>query len=234
MLRIFHKGEWFYEISPSALSESEFESILISNTEIIRDNVIIIPFKKTVRSVDSSARADLAMISRDYRYWIVVEVEMSNHSLHSHVIPQICTLRDAEYRQDCVDYLHSKNTTLNKSRLADLLRGDPPEILVIANKRVPEWESELQRYGVHLLTIEIFRSELNKTIYIIDGKLPALKQNFVSELSPVRFLPRQLVLSSPAALSVEIGKPFPIMIEGQITYWERFLHRFFSILNSGT
>ena len=221
MLRIFHRGEWFHEISPSALAEAEFEDLLISNSEIIRENTIIVPFKKTVYSIDRSARADLAMISEDYRYWIVVEVEMSNHGLHSHVIPQIRTLREAEYTQECVAYFHSKRPDLDKGKLSDLLRGEPPEVLVIANKRNSEWEKELRRFGVHLMAIEIFRSELNQTIFVIDGKLPVVEQNFLSDLS-IGILPRCMMLSSPAALSVEPGERFPIVIDEQVTYWERF------------
>lgn len=221
MLRIFHKGEWFNEISPSALAEAEFEDLLISNSEIIRENTIIVPFKKTVYSMDSSARADLAMISDDYRYWIVVEVEMSNHNLIGHVIPQVRTLREADYTQDCIAYLHSKRPEFDESKLSDLLRGESPEILVIVNKRNSDWEKELRRYGVHLMAIEIFRSELNQTIFVIDGKLPAVEQNFLSDIS-IGNLPRCLTLSSPAALSIKPGERFPIVIDEQVTYWERF------------
>ena len=222
MLRIFHKGEWFNEISPSALAEKDFEDLLISNSEIIRGNTFIVPFKKTVYSMDSSARADLAMISDDYRYWIVVEVEMSNHDLSRHVIPQVRTLREAEYTQDCIAYLHSKQPKLDESKLSDLLRGESPEVLVIVNKRNSDWEKELQRYGVHLMAIEIFRSELNQTIFVIDGKPPAVEQNFLSDLSEIKMLPRFWTLSSPAALSIEPGERFPIVIDEQVTYWERF------------
>ena len=222
MLRIFHRGEWFNEISPSALSEAEFERLLISNSEIIRENTVIVPFKKTVYSMENSARADLAMISVDYRYWIVVEVEMSSHDLLRHVIPQIRTLREAEYTQEYVAYIHSKRPELDKNKLSDLIRGESPEVLVIANKRNSEWEEALRRYDVHLMAIEIFRSEFNQTIFVIDGNLPAVEQNFLSDLSSIEMLPRCWKLSSPAALSVEPGERFPIVIGEQVTFWERF------------
>ena len=92
MPRLYHNGEWFDELSPTALAEAEFEDLLIQNAQILRANTVIVPFKKTVYSAEQSARADLAIISTDYRHWIVVEVEMSRHSLYSHVIPQVRTL----------------------------------------------------------------------------------------------------------------------------------------------
>jgi len=221
MSRLYHRGEWFDEISPSSLAEAEFEDLLIQNADVLRANSVIVPFKKTVYSTDSSARADLAMISTDYRHWVVVEVEMSRHDLYSHVIPQVRTLREASYTQEYVTYIHNKCPTLDESRLSDMMRGDPPDILVIVNKPDDEWRKELRRYGVHMMVFEIFRSILNRTIFVIDGEPPKLAQNFLSELS-FGLLPRCLMLSSPAALPVEPGVRFRILVDDQITYWERF------------
>ena len=53
MPRLYHKGEWFDEISPSALAEAEFEDLLIQNADILRGNTVIVPFKKTVYSPES-------------------------------------------------------------------------------------------------------------------------------------------------------------------------------------
>ena len=50
MPRLYHKGERFNEISPSALAEVEFEDLLVQNAEIIQANTVIVPFKKTVYS----------------------------------------------------------------------------------------------------------------------------------------------------------------------------------------
>ena len=221
MPRLYYRREWFDEISPTALAEAEFENILIQNADIIRENTVIVPFKKTVYSLESSARADLAMISTDYRHWVVVEVEMSRHDLYHHVIPQVRTLREASYTQEHVSYLHSKCPTLDKGKLSDMIRGDPPDILVIVNKPDEEWQKEIRRYGAHMMVFEIFRSILNKTIFVIDGEPPKLAQNFLSELT-FGILPRCLKVNSPAALPVQPGVKFRVLIDGQITYWERF------------
>ena len=102
-----------------------------------------------------------------------------------------------------------------------MMRGDSPDVLVIVNKPDDEWQKELRRYGVHMMVFEIFRSVLNKTIFVIDGEAPKLAQNFLSELS-FGLLPRCLMLSSPAALPVEPGVQFRIIVNEQVTYWERF------------
>ena len=221
MPRLYHKGEWFDEVSPSSMAEAEFESLLIQNAELLRPNSVIVPFKKTVYSPENSARADLAMISNDYRDWVVVEVEMSHHSLYGHVIPQVRTLREASYTREYAAYICKKSPSLDEEKLDIMMRGEPPDVLVIVNKPDEEWQRELRRYGVSMMVFEIFRSVLNKTIFVVDGEPPKLAQNFLSELS-FGFLPRCLLLSSPAALPIEPGVQFPILVDEQITYWERF------------
>lgn len=221
MPRLYHKGEWFDEISPSALSETEFENLLENNAEIIRPDAVIVPFKKTVYSPESSARADLAIISTDYRHWVVVEVELAKHDLYGHVIPQIRTLREATYNQDCVDYIQKKCPSLNPMQLRQMMLGDPPDVLVLVNKPDVEWQRELRRYGAHMMVFEIFRSLNNRHIFVIDGEPPRAAQSVLSELS-FGLLPRCLTVSSPAALPVPPGEKFAIEVEEQLTYWERF------------
>lgn len=221
MPRLYHKGEWFDEISPSALAETEFESLLVQNAEVIRADSIIVPFKKTVYSSESSARADLAIISNDYRHWVVVEVELATHGLYGHVIPQIRTLREAAYTQECVDYIHNKCPTLDHAKLGQMMLGDPPDVLVLVNKPNAEWQKEVRRYGAHMMVFEIFRSIDNRHIFVIDGEPPRLAQSFLSELS-FGLLPRCLTVSSPAALPVAPGETFAVEINEQLTYWERF------------
>ncbi len=221
MPRLYYKKEWFDEISPSALSEIEFESLLIQNADIVQADTIVIPFKKTVYSQHGSARADLAMIFTDYSKWIVIEVEMSGHNLYSHVIPQVRNLREANYTQEYVTYIHKKCSALDVDKLMSMMLGDQPDILVIVNKPNEEWKKELRRYGIHMMVFEIFRSRLNKNIFVIDGVPPKVAYDVLSELS-FGMLPRSLKLSSPATLPVDPGVKFPVRVGGQITYWERF------------
>lgn len=221
MPRLYHKSEWFDEISPSALAETEFESLLIQNAELVRADSVIVPFKMTVYSPESSARADLAIIASDYRHWVVVEVELAKHDLYGHVIPQIRVLREATYTQECVDYIHRKCPSLNRDKLCQMMLGDSPDVLVLVNKPDAEWQREVRRYGAHMMVFEIFRSLNNRHIFVIDGEPPRLTQSFLSELS-FGLLPRCLTVSSPAALPVAPGQKFAVEIDDQLTYWERF------------
>ena len=103
------RGDWYDELSPTALAESEFEALLIKNSRLIAPNCSVIPFKKTVESELGAARADLAAIADDYREWIVIEAELDVHSLPGHVVPQTRALRTGLYDTSFTDYICSKN-----------------------------------------------------------------------------------------------------------------------------
>lgn len=222
MPRLFHRNEWFFELSPTALAESEFESLLVQNAEIIRPGHRIVPFKKTAYASDRSARADLAIIADDYRHWTVVEVEMIRHDLHSHVIPQIRTLSEASYTAEHAQYLAARAANFNAQKLTEMMRGEAPEVLVLVNKPDDEWAREIRRYGAHMMVFEIFRSTTsNRHIFAIDGELPNHADDVLSELS-FGLLPRLLAVSSPAALNFLPGEQQAVFIDNQVTYWERF------------
>lgn len=222
MPRLFHRNEWFFELSPMALAESEFESLLVQNAEIIRPGHRIIPFKKTAYAGDRSARADLAIVAGDYRHWTVVEVEMIRHDLHSHVIPQVRTLSEAIYTAEYAQYLATRDNALDVQKLTEMMRGEAPEVLVLVNKPDDEWAREIRRYGAHMMVFEIFRAETsNRHIFSIDGDLPKHADDVLSELS-FGMVPRLLTVSSPAALDFSSGEQKAIFIDGQVTYWERF------------
>jgi len=150
-----------------------------------------------------------------------VEVEMSRHNLYSHVIPQIRTLREGTYDQDHATYLYERNPKLDETKLLDMMRGDPPEILVLVNKPDEEWRRELSRNGTHMMVFEVFRSESNRHIFVIDGEPPRFAEDIVTELS-FGLVPRCLAVGSPAALEFGSDVRVPILVEGQVTYWERF------------
>jgi hypothetical protein len=218
---MYHRNEWFFELSRTALSESEFESLLIQNAVLLRPHSTIVPFKKTVYNGESSARADLAIVANDYRSWTVVEAELLEHDLYRHVIPQIRTLQGAKYGIEYAEYLARQNPNFDEKKLIDMLRGDPPHVLTLVDKPDEEWRREVSRYGAYMMVFEIFRSDSNRHIFVIDGDAPRVAADVLTELT-FGPLPRCLYVSSPAALNFETGTQIPIFINGEITMWERF------------
>jgi hypothetical protein len=221
MPKLFYKGDWYDELSPTALAESEFEALLIKNAPIIAPSCVVIPFKKTVESEIGTARADLAAIAEDYREWIVIEAELDIHSLPGHVIPQTRVLRTGLYDPSFASYICSKNRRLQLDKVEEMLLGTQPKVLVLVNKAWESWRRELARYDIEVMGFELYRSDLNRHIFRIDGEIAVLPSSLLTELSWSP-LPRCLTVHSPAALPFKTGEQMRAFVGDQLTFWERF------------
>lgn len=146
---------------------------------------------------------------------------MNRHSLYNHVIPQITTLKNASYGQDEAFYIYEKNATFDLSKLTAMMRGDPPNVLVLVDKLDKEWEREIKRTGAQLIAFEVYRSELNNHIFRVSGKLSYLDANIITYLEPDHILPRFVNISSPAALDFNNGARINVLFNGQLTSWKR-------------
>jgi hypothetical protein len=215
------KDDWFDPLSPTALSETQFEDLLIQNPDVFRASSWMVRFKKTIYSAEGSARADLAIIDRDYREWFVVEVEMARHSLYGHVLPQVRTLRDGFYGQAEADYLAERLPAANSARVADLVRGKSPRIVVIADRASQDWGKVLAGADIDFMTLEVFKSELNAYIFSVDGGLPQRAHDLVSYCAIHPMLPRQLIVESPASLGIAANERLAVLWEGQVIEWVR-------------
>ena len=219
MARILIEETWYDELSPSALYESEFESIIVRHSETIYPNFYVIPFKKTVFSNEDSARADLALISHNYQSWWVVEVERSEHSLDGHVLPQVRTLANATYDESICNYLCNKCSDLDKNKLSGMLKGSQPKVLVIVNRPKLDWTLALKRYDAELAVVEIFRSEFNQVVFRINGYRPTISSDVISICCFDKVLPNFLEVISPAVLSEE--EKFTILYDNGLSDWKR-------------
>lgn len=220
MHRLFHKDEWFDELSPDALTEAEFEAVVLQNASLLLPRSIAIPFKKTAHTPEGSARADLALIAEDYGQWAVVEVELATHSLYGHVLPQVRKLRDADYAQAYVTYIKRQCPRLDHVRLSAMLRGRAPDIFVVVNGEDAEWRSELRRNSIGMIAFRIYRSVSNRRIFSINGEIYARSEEAISELSH-SVIPRCLLVDSPAKIPVGPGEQMCILVNNKVTYWER-------------
>lgn len=221
MARILIDKEWFEEISVKALYESEFETILLGQALSLFPGYFLVPFKRTVLSEDGSARADFALIETQYREWWVVEVELADHSLNYHVLPQVRTLSRARYSEPEAKYLSEKNADLIYERLLDMMKGSQPRVLVIVNSHKADWANSLLAHDAKLMVIEIYRSMLNKHAFWIKGGRLSELADLLSTCHFDGMLPRFLAIDSPSALDVRHNESIEVMFEETFTTWTR-------------
>ena len=221
MARVLHNCEWYDQLGPGSLYEQEFERILLQYLGQLCPGHVAVPFKKTVRSANEAARADLALIQADYLSWWVVEVELTSHHLEAHVMPQVTTLAGAVYEQSAADYLAEKSDQLDRESLREMLRGDQPRVLVIANDRPRTWERRLTAAGARLAVFQIFRSERGILLILADGDWPTAEREKRSPCHVHPVISKLLVVRKPAILPKARGNRLSIHYRGQLTEWQR-------------
>lgn len=221
MAKLRYNREWFQQLSLNALPEAHFEELLIQNSDMIRQDAWVVRFKRKIFAQGSAARADLAIIDHEYREWFVVEVEMRRHSLYEHVLPQVRTLRDGYYGPQEAEYLVRHLPVLDVDRTNNLVRGHSPKVVVIADRADAWWGDVLNGADIQFITMEIFKSDLNRYIFSLDGGLPQRAADLVSYCTYNSMLPRQLLVESPAALPVCHSEALTTVFEGQAIEWSR-------------
>ncbi|HUV04638.1 MAG TPA: hypothetical protein VMX94_05975 [Armatimonadota bacterium] len=221
MARILVDGEWYEEIALASLYESDLEQIVLAQAASLYPGYYTIPFKTLVCSDDGSARPDFALIDNEYAEWWVVEVEMAQHNLAGHVLPQVRTLAQAVYGQEQAQYLCAKCPDLAAAAVLDMMKGRQPRVLVVINTPRPEWAKALEQYGAGLAVFEVFRSEKNHHIFRVNGEQPRRLAGVVSLCSLDPLMPRLLKVDSPACLGVEPNTRVLIRYRNQVCEWER-------------
>lgn len=216
--RILIGTEWHYRLAPKALYEGEFERIIIDNAEHLCPGFTVIPFKLTVESQEGNARADLALIEKDFRAWYVVEVELGEHGL-PHVYPQVRKLANGRYGERHALAINAKAPLLSIDSLQLMMKGEQPKVIVMVNDEQPEWEHWLRPLDASVVAIELYRSIRNEHVLRVIGDMP---QTAPPEVLTACRLDRQtslLVVESPAALGLSDGVAIQTLYGQDMLEW---------------
>ena len=136
-------------------------------------------------------RPDLALVHKDYRLWVIAEVELEHHSLQHHVRPQIEAFSDTSFSERHVRTLKKNEPQLDSARLKDLVLYSPPEIAVIVNSRsvVDKGWTELEvELDAHLMFIELYKSPSEDVLVTFSGWLPEAQPRLLSTARKVPML----------------------------------------------
>jgi hypothetical protein len=220
MARILIGDEWFDELASTSLYESEFENILIQESHRIFPEYHSVPFKTIVVSDDGDAKADFALIHKSYRRWWIVEVEMGHHSLVGHVLPQVRSLSRAQYTSSEALFLCEQAPSLDRERVLEMIKGEQPRVLVVANVPVPGWRERLQPYGAVLAIFQIFRSQFNHYVYRVNGDFPHENTEIVSTCR-CWDIHRFLKIDAPTQLGLKRGETITLHHQTGAMEWER-------------
>lgn len=220
MARILLGDEWFEELASTSLYETEFENILFQEASRIFPEYHPVQFKCIVVSEDGDAKADFALIHKDYRSWWVVEAEMGHHSLSGHVLPQVKRLSRATYAEAEAQYICDHAPHLDCVRVKEMIKGQQPRVLVVVNVPVPAWREPIRPYSAVLAILQVFRSQFNRCVYRLNGDFPSENNEIISTCRCWE-IHRFLKIDSPTQLDIKRGETITLHHETGALEWER-------------
>ena len=171
-----------YKESGKRYEDLDFRPIVIKTLQSLFKEYDVVEFSSKISwNIQPNIRhcPDLALISKNRRKWIIVEVELKHHSLgysyaspmnkaSDHIYPQVEVLAQGIYTQEHIDTLATK-LNVNVNTLSKLLLY-PPDVLVIGDdESVIKTQNESLNWkrleedfdNVHLAFIETYKWEKN-------------------------------------------------------------------------
>lgn len=227
--KIYHKGNWFMPISSSSIYEADYESRILRYSQEIFPGFNCFEFKIDVESPYGTVNPDLVLIHKEYKTWYMAEVELEHHSLRHHVHDQIKKMRFGDYGPKHADRLLSKNPTLDRNRLFELVRQQP-EILLIVPFAKDTWINALDRFDTKIASIEMWEDSNGQSLLHLDGALPTdLDDEFISDLVPDPSITRMLRVVNSANIPNE--GVLEIEYLGTFSEWSIFTTKTAKFLN---
>lgn len=204
-MRLLHKGVWFDAIDPASNPEWSFEQMLLAHSDLLFPSFLVAEFKKRLPSRFGNVEADLVLIERQYRTWHLVEVERADHSLYGHVVPQVERLVSAKIDRRLAAAVAEAVEEADPVRTAALVEDVPHSTTVVVNSSVPEWQAPIQNFGANLAVVEVFRNQLQQSIFRVNGHQPEGLGDVLTTLEPGKnWFQQAFLVATPTALQETI------------------------------
>lgn len=195
-----------------------YENKILNHRDQLFPDYYCVRFKKSVESIFGTGIPDLVLIDKQYREWIVVEVELEHHSLYGDVLDQIMKFAHGDYTKEHARYLKEKNQFLDFEKLLQLITGTQPKIFVFVPVEKPEWSRQLLPFNTKISVIEVWEDDTGRSLLRIDGDQPTAKSsNFLSNLFRERLIPKALKVENPAILPK--GDRIKVIFQGLSSEW---------------
>jgi hypothetical protein len=223
MARLLAEGSWFEGVRSQSWYEREFEDVVVDRASQLFPRWICVKFIETVEGDDGTRKQpDLALIDEHYREWWVVEVELAHHDLRNHILPQVHAFRTGRYGEQHTQALCRRAPDLEVDRLTEMMLGEPPNVIVIADSPavIHIWRPALREVSVALGVVEPFRGPGNELILRLNGDQPEPPGEILTRCSRHQQVRRLWKVHSPAALPPGLDV-FEIEYAGVTAQWAR-------------
>ena len=205
-------------------NEKHFEDIAKGVLAELLPTFFVVDFKPLVLGEEGiRRRPDLALVDRNYRMWTVVEVELQNHSLEVHVLPQMRALATGSYDQRHAENLADNHPEIDRGRVRRLVATSYPELLVLVNSRTvldDGWSTLASELTLSLAFLETYRCHHSgEAIFHLSGRIPRIRATRIAGAKKNSWM-NWLEIASVDAIPADTGQELRIAFEGNSTYWD--------------
>jgi hypothetical protein len=197
-------------------SEEELAQMVIEHyKEIFGESALFFDPQTMKTQIGIEARNDGIVLTPEQNRWYIVEIELSKHPLHEHIIPQISRFsiayEETAIRKKIVNTLYDairkdlfKTAAIQNQKIEDLhkmltdLIDTQPTIAIIIDEKTPELDSICKKLPFQTQTAEFktYERENGGIGVHIHEFQPLSKKQKKTEAKPTRFLdekPRNLM-----------------------------------------
>jgi hypothetical protein len=152
LTRIFRR---YVKITPGSLYESNVQVLIERNLSALFPEYFGKLMDPYFRTAGGDVQPDLVLVRRDYKGWMLVEVEVEGHSAQGHILPQLSKLvrvtANEEVSKRLIDSFGNDHS-LENLELAILYR---PEVTLVMHGSSEHFQGKLNELGVYSLDVEI-------------------------------------------------------------------------------
>ncbi|MEB3780550.1 MAG: hypothetical protein GSR85_10050 [Desulfurococcales archaeon] len=201
---IFEKAEF--------TDEKELEEVIFNNHKLLfSDYSIILPQREISTSGGHSTRPEAVILNFKDEVWYVVEVELANHGVWGHIVPQITrqlvALENREMRTKLIDLFLEKVkeseelkakfielgiSELDIQRIIEKIIGKSPAIVIPIDK-VPAdlkvWAQAIKNEVIFLEVEKYVSNETNDVIY----RIPAYMRSSPIEREDIKVKVKKII-----------------------------------------
>lgn len=208
---------WYDELKiVSYYSEGEIEDRIVQHAGQAFNGYFVLPFKLTISYNGDSAKPDLAFIRKDYKDWIVVEVELASHD-DAHVKSQVEVFANGSYdAKKIAKYFKGKNNDIDEDLVRNLITTKQPPVMIIVDDPIAPWIPAFRSKKVSVCIFQVYKNTSGTELFRINGDYPYIYSEETHVIFPYKNTIRDIIkLQNPDVVAEMHGDEISLFYIGR-------------------
>ena len=146
----------YSQIVPGALYESHVQILVERNISALFPDYFGRMMDPYFRTAGGDVQPDLVLIRRDYKGWMLIEVEIEGHSPQAHILPQLSKMIRARAGESVSKLILEAFEDEHPRGDLEFAVSHRPEVTLVIHGSSKKFEDRLSELGVYALDIQIY------------------------------------------------------------------------------